>query len=528
MRIFIFVSIVLMNSLSIFSQTFNVQPKGYLGGLPGGEYSDVQGYVDPMGGEHAIIGSASAINIINMSNCAQPFVEFQYIDGSTTGWREFDTYQGFAYAVCDVSCNEGLEIINLSNFTVTQDISQFTKGHTLQIDQENGRLYVSGSNSAGGTSLIIYTLDTEVVGGITYSGTPANPVFLKKHPTTYIHDLFVRNNIVYASHGNDGYRIWNVANPNAITQLANFPDAGGYNHSSFVTADGYSYSCEELPRGQPMKIYKITGTGGSTTINLDGTFTDPCEAPTFTNARPHNPYMKGDTLFVSYYEDGVVMWDISERLNPKRIAYYDTYTAQNGLGYNLSAHDWKGSWAVYPYLPSGCHLVSDITQGLFSFKMDMPISDGANLGNISKINNSDVVFSATGKGIVLRNPEGYCYRLKVSNTGVLSTEQIICNVKTALESKLYKADIAFDNVTKGVVLKSPNGTCYRTKIDDAGVITTTSVTCSTTSNNTVVSNGDIIIETNTKGIILKGPNNCYRITLSPTGTLVTTLLNTCP
>lgn len=38
-------------------------------------------------------------------------------------------------------------------------------------------------------------------------------------------------------------------------------------------------------------------------------------------------------------------------------------------------------------------------------------------------------------------------------------------------------DVVITSNTKGVVLKSPNGTCFRLVVDNAGVVTTTSITC---------------------------------------------------
>ena len=38
-------------------------------------------------------------------------------------------------------------------------------------------------------------------------------------------------------------------------------------------------------------------------------------------------------------------------------------------------------------------------------------------------------------------------------------------------------NIYIKDFSKGVILTSPNGTCYQIKVDDSGNITTTSVTC---------------------------------------------------
>jgi choice-of-anchor B domain-containing protein len=511
------------------AQLFNVSPKAIVGGMPGNEYNDVWGYVGSDQKEYAIIGSARAINIFDVTNCSSPVLKMQYIDGANAIWRDFKTYQGYAYAVCDKGnnrpCIEGLQIINLSNYSVHQDSSKFRAAHNIWVDEMQGRLYVAGSDAAGGPSLLIYTLDTEVVNGVTYNGTPGNPVFIHKHNTSYIHDMYAHNHMVFASHGYDGYRLWNCSNPIMPIELSSNLDNTGYNHSSYVTPDGYAYGCEELPRGKPVKIYQVTGTGLSTSLNYITSFMDPCEAPTYTNPRPHNPFVKGDTLFIAYYEDGVQIWDISNRTIPKRIAYYDTYKAQNGIGYDNNSHNWKGAWGVYPYLPSGCIIVGDITQGLFTFKVSIPPSTPNTVSDLDKVDGNLLINDYT-KGLILRNSEGYCYRIKVANNGQLSSQQVICHVNSQQYIRTYTSDIGFSNSTKGLILKSPNGTCYKLYMNGNTLATTAVSTCNPSSN-TVTTNSDIVIESAGKGVILSNSTNCFRISISETGEILTTLLNEC-
>lgn len=516
--------------IHLSAQNFNVAPKAYVGGMPGNEYNDVWGYVDKTGKEYAIIGSSKAINIYDVTDCSNPIQKMSYIDGSTVTWRDFKTYRNYAYGVCDGgACTEGLEIINLDNYSVTQSTAVFDRAHNIYIDTLHARLYVVGSNATNG-QLTIYTLDTEIVNGVTYNGTPANPVLLKKFQTSYIHDIYVRNNIAYASHGYNGYIMWDVTNPANIQQLASNTDATGYNHSSWLTTNGqYAYAAEEVPRGRPLKLYQISGTGLGTALNLIGSFNDPLEAPTFSNNRPHNPFVKGDTLFVSYYEDGVQIFNISNPLSPKLIAYYDTYKLQNGLGYDIAAHDWKGPWGVYPYLPSGCILASDITQGLFTFKVDMPVSDGTNPGKVSMAKSTDIIFENNSKGLVLRSDKGYCYRLIVDVSGNLSTQRIVCHVNNQSVIKLEKNDLAFEDPTNGVILKDISGNCKKIKINTSGTLETETLNCSNAHPQIKMQTSDLIIETYTKGLVLKNTNgNCFRITVNNTGNLQVLPLSSCP
>ncbi|MBK9737388.1 MAG: hypothetical protein IPO92_21505 [Saprospiraceae bacterium] len=249
---------LVLSSLNITAQTFNVSPKAYVGGMPGNEYNDVWGYVDHTGKEFAVIGSSQAINIYDVTDCSKPVQKMSYVDGADAIWRDFKTYENYLYAVCDQTggrpCVEGLEIVNLTDYTYTQNTTDFTRAHNIFVDVPNGRLYVVGSNATNG-QLTIYTLDTEVVNGVTYAGTAANPVLLKKHFTTYIHDIYVRNNIAYASHGYDGYKIWDVSNTANIIELASNNVSTGYNHSSWLSTGGqHAYVAEEVPRGRPFKI----------------------------------------------------------------------------------------------------------------------------------------------------------------------------------------------------------------------------------------------------------------------------------
>jgi hypothetical protein len=78
------------------------------------------------------------------------------------------------------------------------------------------------------------------------------------------------------------------------------------------------------------------------------------------NSIPHNQLIKGDLLYVSYYYDGLQVYDISDPTLPVRVAHYPTSTEPNLKQY-------RGAWGVYPFLPSGNIIVSDMQKGLFVF-----------------------------------------------------------------------------------------------------------------------------------------------------------------
>ncbi|MFM7728652.1 MAG: carboxypeptidase regulatory-like domain-containing protein, partial [Flavobacteriales bacterium] len=58
------------------------------------------------------------------------------------------------------------------------------------------------------------------------------------------------------------------------------------------------------------------------------------------------------------YKEGVVITDMSRPENPIEVGHYDTYPQGAGNGFS-------GCWGVYPFLPSGTIVASDINNGLF-------------------------------------------------------------------------------------------------------------------------------------------------------------------
>ncbi len=79
----------------------------------------------------------------------------------------------------------------------------------------------------------------------------------------------------------------------------------------------------------------------------------------------HNPFFTGDRVHVAYYYDGYWLWDASNPELPELLGYYDTNLAPNANGF-------RGAWGVYPYLPSGNILVSDLQTGLWVLAYDAP------------------------------------------------------------------------------------------------------------------------------------------------------------
>jgi MYXO-CTERM domain-containing protein len=61
---------------------------------------------------------------------------------------------------------------------------------------------------------------------------------------------------------------------------------------------------------------------------------------------------------MSNYTRGMTVLDISNTADPKEVGFFDTFPVSDNTSFN-------GAWGVYPYLPSGVILISDISSGLY-------------------------------------------------------------------------------------------------------------------------------------------------------------------
>jgi len=313
-------------------------------------YNDVWGYVDGSGNEYAILGSRSKIHFFEITASNTLSLIDEFTPGATSTWRDFKTYGNFAYACTEG--NEGLLVYDLNNLPTSvslaqQITSEFTRAHNIYIDEAEGKLYVVGS-------------DTQNNGLIIYDVTTSPPTHLASVPLPgggYVHDIYVRNDTAYASHGWNGFYIWDVSNPSSPNFLASYTGEPGYNHSSWVTPDGNTaFYAREVGTGLPMTALDISNYND---IEVISNFQFPLLAPNSTDNTPHNPFLVGDYLYTSYYEDGIEVFDVSDPANVTLAGYYDTYPS------NTQYNGYNGCWGTYPFLPSGRVLGSDRVNGLF-------------------------------------------------------------------------------------------------------------------------------------------------------------------
>jgi choice-of-anchor B domain-containing protein len=501
--------VFLFGMVSNAQDSLNMKRMALLGGM-GLEYSDVWGYRKGAK-EFGVIGSNSAINIVDVTDCGNPILVHQWVDGSSVIWRDMKEYGDYIYAVCDGgACNEGLQVINKNTFTHSQSLTHFRSAHNIFIEKESGRLYVVGSNT-NAHGIIIFDIKTD----------PGNPILLKNlnfrdlqsdpSGNYYVHDLYVLNDTAYCSHGYAGYRIWDMTDVNNVFLIGELDDSNGYNHSSWKHPNApYVYVAEEVPIGKPIFVYDISDIENPFTTY---SFKDPLEAPTYTNNRPHNPFVLRERMYISYYHDGIQVYDVSDPELPTRIAYYDTFLGNNGNGY--SGYD--GAWGVYPFLPSGCILAADITSGLNTLELTItPDSDNT-------LPSNDIIIDNANRGIVFRTPDEKYFRVFIN--GVPKIDTVELSVPPVERIEFGNSNLKFTSATNGIILKSPGGEYFKVGVSDGGSINLDPVLTLPT-NAVKLADEDVYFANIRAGVKLKSSGGfCYLLTMGENGQEEITLID---
>ena len=307
------------------------------------------------GSEIAIIGSTDGTHFFDVTDPANA-TQVAYVAGVYQGGgvihRDYHDFQGYLYVVCDEGSSSTLQIIDISTLpdsvtTVYDSNALFTKSHNIYIDTATAKLYACASN----TAMDVYDLHTPTAPELIYSYNGVG----------HVHDAFVRNDSAYLNCGNDGFRIFDFSTvnqmgdqPTLLGTLTSYPDAG-YNHSGWLSDDGTVYAMQDENHGYDVKLLDVSDFNNISVLSTFSSGVDP-------QSMAHNGIIKGDNLYIPYYHDGLRVFDISDPTNPVQTWEYDTYAPSSHASY-------KGAWGVYPYLPSGNIIVSDMQTGLYIIDM---------------------------------------------------------------------------------------------------------------------------------------------------------------
>jgi len=325
------------------------------------KYNGVWGWVDPVGNEYAIMGSKAGTYFVNVTNPSAP-VQCDFVAGRRSGciWREVKTYQNYCYIVGDDSPPNSFQIVDMSYLpdsvhVVYDSDTLFATSHTIWVDGTKlYGAYVRGTSAAFNQSAGLAVFDIS---------NPSLPVLLRRieddFPTfTSAHDMYVRNDTIYASSGFDGLYVFRLNSLNQFEMLGTLTNYfnQGYNHSSALSNDGQTLIfCEEIPAGQAVRSLDVSDISNMQIVS---------NFQSHVGATAHNPFIKDNYCFIAYYQDGLQVFDISNPTNPTLIGYFDTHWQNDAIG-NYPPPVYEGAWGAYPWLPSGNLIVSDMQNGLY-------------------------------------------------------------------------------------------------------------------------------------------------------------------
>lgn len=358
--------------LQVFAQSgslpgANVALLGHLHKYAG--YSNIWGYTSPQGREYALLGANTGLSIVDITVPRQ-LVEVAFVPGAgPSSWREIKTWSHYAYVVSEATAPPaytGVQIVNLSRLPQVSYSSYYWPGvtaasaraHSVSVD-EAGYLYIQGGTATEGAGASS--------GGVRILSLaePAAPLSVAFLSNRYVHDSFVKNNLLFNSNIQDGghvdiFDISDRAKPRLITALV-YPD--GFSHNSATTEDGNYLITTDERTGRTVKFWDIRVLWDNDPEN-DKNIELVAEYLGNPAAIAHNVHVKGNYAYLSHYIEGVKILDISNPRAPIEVGSYDTYP-QPGSGFH-------GAWGVFPHFPSGNFVVSDIETGLYVFRLDLP------------------------------------------------------------------------------------------------------------------------------------------------------------
>lgn len=331
-------------------------------------YNEIWGYANN-GREYAIIGTTAGTHIFDITDVNNVDTVY-FIPGKAQGsniiHRDYDTYQDYLYIVADEGASS-LQIADLSFLpdsapVVYDEDSLIIHSHNIFIDTTSGYLYTcGGATNFGPNKLSIYGLSSD----------PTDPQFLLNAEFDvpfwnatigYLHDIYVRNDTAYCNAGNNGFFVVDFSNLSNVVGLGSLTTYmhQGYNHSGWLHSSGDYYALADENHGLRVKILDVSNLANINVIDTTASNVDDALSI------PHNLIFRGDNLYASYYFDGLYVFNTADPNNVSLAGYYDTSTrTHDGTKY-------EGNWGVYPLLPSGKILASDMQEGLFVFEVTFP------------------------------------------------------------------------------------------------------------------------------------------------------------
>ncbi len=340
-------------NLAAQSPTVNMRLRSRLT-LAGLDGSNICGYA-ANGREYALVGTSRGSMIVDVTNPDAPKV-IRQIPAVQSIWREIKVYRNYAYITTD-NTGQGLQIVDLSRLPDSAStrfksfksdsangLFNIAKTHSLHIDTAKGFCYLYGGSH-------------ELSTGVSVSGAtvldiktdPWNPRYVGFYNQKYIHDGYVENDTLYACNIEHGhFSIIDFKNKQNPITLSTTNTPTNFPHNSWPTTDHKAVFTTDENCGSYLGSYDVSNPS-------QPRFLDRIRSISQEDAVIHNTHVVNDYAVTSWYTEGVIVTDVHRPQNLVHVGQYDSY--------DLALGDFEGAWGVYPFLPSGNILISNITPG---------------------------------------------------------------------------------------------------------------------------------------------------------------------
>ncbi len=347
-----------------FTQNINITQGAHLL-YPNQTLANVCGYAKD-GREYALLGGSKGVIIVDVTNPDVPKQIIQ-IPGIDNLWKEIKTYKNIAYVTTEGG--GGLQIIDLSglpdtnliaykvynyvgdtvrNKVDTAIIGKMGSFHALHVDTTKGFVYLFGGNSSvsnGGALVLDLKPDA-------YRPKYAGRFNINtNYRSNYIHDGYVDNDTLFGAMIYNGtFNAIDFRNKLAPVVLATQQTPTAFTHNVWLTPNRKTLLTTDENSGSFLASYDISNLSSIKLLDKVQNLS--------TGSIVHNTHIlpNGNFAVTSWYKDGVNIVDITRPQNLVVVGTYDTYPQGVGGGFN-------GCWGVYPFLPSGNLLVTNLDNG---------------------------------------------------------------------------------------------------------------------------------------------------------------------
>jgi hypothetical protein len=322
-------------------------------------YPAYQSYAGVWGdGNYAYIGSErrTGVLIYDITNPDVPALAAYYNPPNSLDVEDIKVANGIGYFASNMG--GGLHVVDLSDPTNPTLLSQITSAnggydntHKIAVWQN---LVFIPQNLTSPATIKVFDVSS-----------PSTPVLKTTFTATdpeWVNDLDIQTNtagktILYTAGWGGKCDIWDISNiATQVPVLLGSFAAGSDGSSASATAEGdyLAYTNKNPDGSSHVTIYNISNPASVTAVS-----TLTMTALGIDAVTPHDPRIMGNLLYVSWFQAGVLIFDITNPASPVLEGVYDTWPG------SLDPEQLDGDWGVYPYLGQDRVLLSDRNTGLY-------------------------------------------------------------------------------------------------------------------------------------------------------------------